>query len=64
MLLAFNNGPNAFVGSGKSTVISQPPVDDWYSITVIHGRLKFENQHAGGRNGRICQHARSAYRAL
>jgi hypothetical protein len=42
VLLAFNNGPNAFVGSGKSTVISQPPVDDWYSITVIHGRLKFE----------------------
>jgi hypothetical protein len=42
LLLAFNNGPNAFVGSGKSTLISQPPVDDWYSITVIHGRLKFE----------------------
>jgi hypothetical protein len=44
LLLAFNNGPNAFVGSGKSTLISQPPVDDWYSITVIHGRLKFETR--------------------
>ena len=28
VVLAFNNGPNAFVGSGKSTVISHPPVDD------------------------------------
>ncbi|MGH9939787.1 MAG: hypothetical protein ACREAM_26405, partial [Blastocatellia bacterium] len=42
LLLAFNNGPNAFVGSGKSTLISQPPVDDWYSITVIDGHLQFE----------------------
>jgi hypothetical protein len=42
LLLAFNNGPNNFVGSGKSTLISQPPVDDWYSITVIQGRLQFE----------------------
>jgi hypothetical protein len=42
LLLAFNNGPNTFVGSGKSTLISQPPVDDWYSVTVISGRLQFE----------------------
>jgi hypothetical protein len=42
LLLAFNNGPNSFVGSGQSTLVNQPPVDDWYSITVIHGRLKFE----------------------
>ena len=34
LLLAFNNGPNAFVGSGKSTLISQPGSDDWYSITL------------------------------
>ena len=42
LLLAFNNGPNNFVGSGKSTLISQPPVDDWYRITVIRGLLTFE----------------------
>src|SRR5262245_57604247 len=42
LLLAFNNGPNNFVGSGKSTLISQPPVDDWYSVAVIQGRLQFE----------------------
>jgi hypothetical protein len=40
--LAFNNGPNDFVGSGKSVLISQPEPEDWYSVTVISGRLKFE----------------------
>ena len=34
LLLAFNNGPNAFVGTGLSTLISQPPGDDWYSFNV------------------------------
>ena len=38
LLLAFNNGPNAFVGTGKSTLISQPPSDDWYSLTVAPGQ--------------------------
>jgi hypothetical protein len=42
LLLAFNNGPNDFVGSGKSILISQPEPEDWYSVTVISGRLKFE----------------------
>ncbi|HEY8461328.1 MAG TPA: PxKF domain-containing protein, partial [Blastocatellia bacterium] len=42
LLLAFNNGPNDFVGSGKSIRISQPEPEDWYSVTVLHGRLKFE----------------------
>ena len=42
LLLAFDNGPNEFVGSGKSTLIIQQPPDDWYSVTVIDGRLKFE----------------------
>jgi hypothetical protein len=47
LLLAFNNGPNAFVGSGKSTLISQPPGDDWYSVTVIQGLLQFETSTPG-----------------
>ncbi len=34
LLLAFNNGPNAFVGTGQSTLITQPPSDDWYSVTL------------------------------
>ncbi|HEY6401907.1 MAG TPA: PxKF domain-containing protein [Blastocatellia bacterium] len=42
LLLAFNNGPNEFVGSGKSVQINQPAPEDWYSVTVIHGRLRFE----------------------
>jgi hypothetical protein len=42
LLLAFNNGPNAFVGSGQSTQISQPEPQDWYRITVIDGHLQFE----------------------
>jgi hypothetical protein len=37
LLLAFNNGPNAFVGTGKSTLISQPTSDDWYSVTLGAG---------------------------
>jgi len=47
LLLAFNNGPNAFVGTGKSTLISQPISDDWYSITVIQGLLRFETSTPG-----------------
>src|SRR5262249_36598179 len=34
LLLAFNNGPNAFVGTGKSTSIALPTTDDWYTINV------------------------------
>jgi PKD repeat protein len=37
LVLAFNNGPNAFVGTGLSTLISQPPGDDWYKIDVTGG---------------------------
>ena len=37
LLLAFNNGPNAFVGTGQSTLISQPAGDDWYSLTLGAG---------------------------
>jgi hypothetical protein len=40
LLLAFNNGPNDFVGSARSTLIIQQPPVDWYSITVSDGRLK------------------------
>ncbi len=38
LLLAFNNGPNAFVGTGKSTLISLPPTDDWYTYTLVPGK--------------------------
>ncbi|MBI1760867.1 MAG: putative Ig domain-containing protein [Acidobacteria bacterium] len=38
LLLAFNNGPNAFVGTGQSTLIQQPPGDDWYSVTLGAGQ--------------------------
>src|SRR5262245_842730 len=38
LLLAFNNGPNAFVGSGKSTLLSPPnPTPDLFSVTLIEG---------------------------
>ena len=33
LLLAFNNGPNGFVGTGQSTLISQLPSNDWYTVT-------------------------------
>jgi hypothetical protein len=38
LLLAFNDGPNTFVGSGKSTVISLPPPEDWYSVNLAAGQ--------------------------
>lgn len=38
LLLAFNNGPNTFVGTGKSTLISQPPAADWYNVTLGAGQ--------------------------
>jgi hypothetical protein len=36
LLLAFNNGPNAFVGTGKSTLVNRSAAggEDWYSINV------------------------------
>jgi hypothetical protein len=34
LLLAFNNGPNAFVGTGQSTLIAAVPGDDWYSVVL------------------------------
>ncbi len=38
LLLAFNNGPNAFVGSGQSTLISPPnPTPDLFSLTLTAG---------------------------
>jgi hypothetical protein len=39
LLLAFNNGPNAFVGTGKSTLITPTPVPDYYAFT-LHGGEK------------------------
>jgi len=38
LLLAFNNGPNAFVGDGQSTLLSPPnPQPDLYSFTLTEG---------------------------
>src|SRR5262249_12944532 len=38
LLLAFNNGPNAFVGSGQSTLLSPPnPTPDLFSFTLTAG---------------------------
>jgi hypothetical protein len=34
LLLDFNGGPNTFVGSGKSTLITLPPAQDWYAMNV------------------------------
>ncbi|MGE0103128.1 MAG: beta strand repeat-containing protein [Blastocatellales bacterium] len=42
LLLAFNNGPNAYVGTGLSTLLSQSIPDDWYSLTAAQGVLRFE----------------------
>jgi hypothetical protein len=44
LLLAFNNGPNAFVGTGVSTVISRPAQDDWYSMEVTGRRFTIETR--------------------
>src|SRR5262249_47575529 len=39
LLLAFNNGPNAFVGTGKSTLITPPdPTADFYAVTFNPGQ--------------------------
>jgi hypothetical protein len=40
LLLAFNNGPNTFVGTGKSTLLTQQPSDDWYSLTLGVGQTE------------------------
>src|SRR5215475_8169580 len=38
LLLAFNNGPNAFVGSGQSTLLTPPnPTPDLFSFTLTAG---------------------------
>jgi hypothetical protein len=38
LLLAFNNGPNAFVGTGQSTLISRPSATpDLYSFSMVSG---------------------------
>jgi hypothetical protein len=34
LLLDFNSGPNQYVGSNQSTLISQPSSDDWYKLTL------------------------------
>ena len=49
LLLAFNNGPNGFVNTGISTLISQPPGEDWYSFTVGPGQnlVEVETSTAG-----------------
>lgn len=39
LLLAFNDGPNAFVGSGQSTVINVPnPTPDLYAVSLTAGQ--------------------------
>lgn len=38
-LLAFNNGPNTFVGTSKSTSLTLPPAEDWYSFTVPANKM-------------------------
>jgi hypothetical protein len=50
LLLAFNNGPNAFVGNNKSTRIAQPAPDDWYKVTLGAGQtaLQLETTTPGG----------------
>jgi len=37
LLLAYNNGPNAYVGSNKSTLIRPAAFDDWYDVAVNAG---------------------------
>jgi hypothetical protein len=38
LLLALNNGPNTFIGTGKSTLISEPPATpDYYSLSLNAG---------------------------
>jgi hypothetical protein len=44
LLLAFNSGPNAFVGTGQSTVASRPAQDDWYSFEVTGRRFTLETR--------------------
>ncbi|MEX0677895.1 MAG: sialidase family protein [Pirellulales bacterium] len=46
LLLAFNNAPNTFVGSGKSTLIALLPTEDWYSVDVPSAgmQLRFETR--------------------
>ena len=40
LLLALNNGPNAFVGTGKSTLIALPdPTPDFYAFTLNTGEI-------------------------
>jgi hypothetical protein len=34
LLLAFNNGPNTFVGTGQSTLITLATAEDWYKVTI------------------------------
>lgn len=40
LLLAFNNGPNTFVGTGQSTLISPPnPTADYYAVNFTAGQF-------------------------
>jgi hypothetical protein len=40
LLLAFNNGPNAFVGTGQSTLLTvTPPTSDYYSLALDAGEI-------------------------
>ena len=40
LLLAFNNGPNAFVGSGLSTLLTlPPPTSDYYALSLDAGDM-------------------------
>ncbi|MBO0861006.1 MAG: PxKF domain-containing protein, partial [Chloracidobacterium sp.] len=51
LLLAFNSGPNDFVGAGKSVQISQPSPEDWYTITVLGGPVRLETTTPGDGRG-------------
>jgi hypothetical protein len=42
LLLAFNNGPNAFVGTGQTTSIAQLPSDDWYRVALGAGQTSLQ----------------------
>ncbi len=51
MLLAFNDGPNTFVGTGKSTRIALLQSDDWYSVTLGTGETTLQIESATPADG-------------
>ncbi len=55
LLLCFNNGPNAFVNTGLSTLITAPPTDDWYTVNLTPqaNLLTLETTIPGGGTGQF-----------